>query len=120
MQITSRIDAATGGRTEYEQVCDENPTLGACRVDFFFFQAEDGIRDVAVTGVQTCALPISCLAHCLGQTAGALLRHREATRKGILLSNPTCAPSRRARAISPRTSGDRTLQSTPQDTCCLP
>src|SRR5256884_5267334 len=24
----------------------------------FFFQAEDGIRDVAVTGVQTCALPI--------------------------------------------------------------
>src|SRR3989449_8628513 len=29
---------------------------------FFFFQAEDGIRDVAVTGVQTCALPISCRA----------------------------------------------------------
>src|SRR2546422_9403355 len=28
-------------------------------VFFFFFQAEDGIRDVAVTGVQTCALPIS-------------------------------------------------------------
>src|SRR2546422_11434182 len=28
----------------------------------FFFQAEDGIRDVAVTGVQTCALPISSLA----------------------------------------------------------
>src|SRR2546429_5624269 len=29
-----------------------------CRIFFFFFQAEDGIRDVAVTGVQTCALPI--------------------------------------------------------------
>src|SRR5256884_2627372 len=29
---------------------------------FFFFQAEDGIRDVAVTGVQTCALPISTIA----------------------------------------------------------
>src|SRR5216684_4758875 len=28
---------------------------------FFFFQAEDGIRDVVVTGVQTCALPISLL-----------------------------------------------------------
>src|SRR5207245_4061322 len=27
---------------------------------FFFFQAEDGIRDATVTGVQTCALPISC------------------------------------------------------------
>src|SRR5258708_18009540 len=28
------------------------------RCDFFFFQAEDGIRDDLVTGVQTCALPI--------------------------------------------------------------
>src|SRR2546428_172348 len=27
--------------------------------EFFFFQAEDGIRDLIVTGVQTCALPIS-------------------------------------------------------------
>src|SRR5207244_5196632 len=30
--------------------------MGLC---FFFFQAEDGIRDDLVTGVQTCALPIS-------------------------------------------------------------
>src|ERR1022692_4753065 len=29
-------------------------------VFFFLFQAEDGIRDYKVTGVQTCALPISC------------------------------------------------------------
>src|SRR3712207_5030708 len=28
---------------------------------FFFFQAEDGIRDIGVTGVQTCALPILSL-----------------------------------------------------------
>ena len=28
------------------------------RIGFFFFQAEDGIRDSPVTGVQTCALPI--------------------------------------------------------------
>ena len=37
---------------------------GACFV--FFFQAEDGIRDKLVTGVQTCALPIypGCLAAC--------------------------------------------------------
>src|SRR3712207_8503080 len=27
-------------------------------LSFFFFQAEDGIRDIGVTGVQTCALPI--------------------------------------------------------------
>src|SRR2546430_15381596 len=31
----------------------------AARVVVFFFQAEDGIRDLTVTGVQTCALPIS-------------------------------------------------------------
>src|SRR2546430_7296789 len=31
---------------------------GCCFVFFFFFQAEDGIRDLTVTGVQTCALPI--------------------------------------------------------------
>src|SRR6266487_656641 len=30
-----------------------------CLLFFFFFQAEDGIRDGRVTGVQTCALPIS-------------------------------------------------------------
>src|SRR2546430_5944501 len=30
--------------------------------DCFFFQAEDGIRDLTVTGVQTCALPISIAA----------------------------------------------------------
>src|SRR2546425_1570284 len=32
------------------------------RVRFFFFQAEDGIRDKLVTGVQTCALPIWSLS----------------------------------------------------------
>src|SRR5436305_4554300 len=31
---------------------------------FFFFQAEDGIRDADVTGVQTCALPISFQYSC--------------------------------------------------------
>src|SRR6478609_11406075 len=35
-----------------------NHALGSI-VFFFFFQAEDGIRDKLVTGVQTCALPIS-------------------------------------------------------------
>src|SRR2546427_13310733 len=34
---------------------------------FFFFQAEDGIRDLTVTGVQTCALPILPHARLLGQ-----------------------------------------------------
>src|SRR2546430_12390752 len=39
---------------------------------FFFFQAEDGIRDLTVTGVQTCALPISGRRL---QPAGARRRH---------------------------------------------
>src|SRR2546430_14549140 len=39
----------------------ETPTasLDAASSRIFFFQAEDGIRDLTVTGVQTCALPIS-------------------------------------------------------------
>src|SRR5207245_8005077 len=37
---------------------------------FFFFQAEDGIRDATVTGVQTCALPISRLGACEAQRRG--------------------------------------------------
>src|SRR2546422_1780958 len=37
---------------------------------FFFFQAEDGIRDVAVTGVQTCALPICALGEPPGAPGG--------------------------------------------------
>src|SRR2546429_5376725 len=36
---------------------DEGRTISTSDI-CFFFQAEDGIRDVAVTGVQTCALPI--------------------------------------------------------------
>src|SRR4030066_1979142 len=39
------------------------------RCAIFFFQAEDGIRDSSVTGVQTCALPI-----CGGPPRGALRR----------------------------------------------
>src|SRR5205085_5520266 len=53
-----------------------------CRVVclwFFFFQAEDGIRDLTVTGVQTCALPISRLA---GRTRrGARRARRRRTRR---------------------------------------
>src|SRR2546429_5372582 len=44
---------------------------------FFFFQAEDGIRDVAVTGVQTCALPILGRAEA---ARGALPAHRQLQR----------------------------------------
>src|SRR2546426_5094209 len=40
---------------------------------FFFFQAEDGIRDYKVTGVQTCALPISVVLGFPTVTLGVLL-----------------------------------------------
>src|SRR2546430_13750006 len=36
---------------------------------FFFFQAEDGIRDLTVTGVQTCALPIYGAKSAFGDTS---------------------------------------------------
>src|SRR5258708_11201832 len=45
-----RACQAQAGRTR--------PTISTCASGFFFFQAEDGIRDDLVTGVQTCALPI--------------------------------------------------------------
>src|SRR2546430_1422295 len=42
---------------------------------FFFFQAEDGIRDLTVTGVQTCALPISGakMVHCAPNTSSTIV-----------------------------------------------
>src|SRR5258708_7662658 len=40
-------------------ICSHVLTCSCILLIFFFFQAEDGIRDDLVTGVQTCALPIS-------------------------------------------------------------
>src|SRR2546430_13366803 len=48
---------------------------------FFFFQAEDGIRDLTVTGVQTCALPI-CVLHRTGRRARLGSGHQLAS-KGV-------------------------------------
>src|SRR2546429_9546780 len=48
---------------------------------FFFFQAEDGIRDVAVTGVQTCALPISSNTAALPAATASGARHDRTNRR---------------------------------------
>src|SRR5260370_20907274 len=60
-------------------------TNSFCCSYFFFFQAEDGIRDSSVTGVQTCALPIFAIATELGfdpsQVAAALAGYRGAMRR---------------------------------------
>src|SRR5690606_39514894 len=49
---------------------------------FFFFQAEDGIRDFHVTGVQTCALPISATDGILGAN-GSIRTRSEGLQKTV-------------------------------------
>src|SRR5690606_39451246 len=51
-----------------------------CSLFFFFFQAEDGIRDFHVTGVQTCALPIWRIARCLARVFNPIRAMRGWTR----------------------------------------
>src|SRR5882762_10890184 len=49
---------------------------------FFFFQAEDGIRDSSVTGVQTCALPICSPAAAISaRNLSRLTRSRASSRR---------------------------------------
>src|SRR5437879_11563154 len=52
----------------YDELISLLPCMMYHSLICFFFQAEDGIRDTSVTGVQTCALPIS--------------RHRQPQRQG--------------------------------------
>src|SRR5438105_11264351 len=58
---------------------------------FFFFQAEDGIRDPLVTGVQTCALPICGVPPLTGTTRICSSRSQSATPP--VLRNAICFPS---------------------------
>src|SRR5256885_8019965 len=53
---------------------------------FFFFQAEDGIRDYKVTGVQTCALPISGQRRSEGNKSVHFRRNAGALRENDLES----------------------------------
>src|SRR3989441_13181412 len=56
----------------------------------FFFQAEDGIRDKLVTGVQTCALPVTNEAAIAASSLQALIRHQYQRR---ISTEPVPAPS---------------------------
>src|SRR5258708_40232615 len=73
---------------------------------FFFFQAEDGIRDDLVTGVQTCALPIwhrdgwACWERHRSDCARSILEPSRRTARG------DCEASRRSQASGGR-SGER-------------
>src|SRR5256885_7513182 len=78
----------------------------------FFFQAEDGIRDYKVTGVQTCALPISAWARCWCRSASPASRCRGTVRR------PTSSRPAPARCCTPSTrratpTSSRTARSTP-------
>src|SRR5438105_12049245 len=52
-------EAAQAQLKRASTTADPLVSVRGLRAWFFFFQAEDGIRDPLVTGVQTCALPIS-------------------------------------------------------------
>src|SRR5205809_3805026 len=75
---------------------------------FFFFQAEDGIRDVAVTGVQTCALPISVLKPARSATRKVSVCSPRPTVSApsvaipLTLSTVSCSCAFRARWVSPQ------------------
>src|SRR5437867_13435274 len=70
---------------------------------FFFFQAEDGIRDRTVTGVQTCALPISP-RRCV--SPGAARDLRRAARRGSRTTPRRARDSARAsRSVDRRPRG---------------
>src|SRR5439155_1847451 len=65
---------------------------------FFFFQAEDGIRDGHVTGVQTCALPI---------LRPALRRMERAERHGVYFILKSMEQGQTFRSTVPRFATDR-------------
>src|SRR2546429_2784518 len=71
---------------------------------FFFFQAEDGIRDVAVTGVQTCALPIFRRPHHL-RVPDARRRAADHRRVGCRRGEGDARPRAPHHAADPRAHG---------------
>src|SRR2546430_5035502 len=88
-------------------VASKVPAVILCWV--FFFQAEEGIRDLTVTGVQTCALPISAGgAGAAGGAAaawGAARPAAPAPPAGVALPAP--GPARRRHTAPPRPPGRR-------------
>src|SRR5262249_59124720 len=85
----------------------------------FFFQAEDGIRDWSVTGVQTCALPISFARRstwwskaCCAATMRRAARRRERRRSSspitadVISTRPSPAPMRCRRSPDRKSVGE--------------
>src|SRR5437867_12762918 len=74
-------------------------------VVFFFFQAEDGIRDRTVTGVQTCALPICSRAGAAGRAGGAGSRSPRPPRRARAARGSAAARRGRTARRRPRKIG---------------
>src|SRR2546427_2667023 len=85
----------------------DSTCLASLCILFFFFQAEDGIRDLTVTGVQTCALPI-----CKWQvsTTGGIQPRWRADGKELYF----IAPDGKLMATSVTASGAQFSAATPQ------
>src|SRR3712207_8957549 len=61
--------------------------------EVFFFQAEDGIRDIGVTGVQTCALPISSRGQWIVSSSPGLFAAAHVLHRLLAPRHPPCALS---------------------------
>src|SRR2546430_12352346 len=75
---------------------------------FFFFQAEDGIRDLTVTGVQTCALPIWGAACVMGRRRSRhapSANHPASVRPGVVAPGGRANASVKAASITERSTG---------------
>src|SRR5947209_15401272 len=79
---------------------------------FFFFQAEDGIRDIGVTGVLTCALPISTAraqyprrAHGDSPSSGLTTASSPSNRRVAVLAQPARSTCRSRSSISGQPEG---------------
>src|SRR5256885_6706348 len=83
---------------------DPSPSHADVFLHFFFFQAEDGIRDYKVTGVQTCALPISALRF---RCAGPRRRSPATSRKAKVVAQPGITFTSFASPVGPFRSSKR-------------
>src|SRR5699024_11782698 len=90
-RVVGRADRAVGRRALGHLRCRARAVRRV--LCFFFFQAEDGIRDRNVTGVQTCALPISTKRGACGVPRRVLRtrkwRRARASRRRVEMSLPT-------------------------------
>src|SRR2546426_2607469 len=100
---------------------------------FFFFQAEDGIRDYKVTGVQTCALPICSLPRYSAASVGPKSPYSRFTQRTALFRTASAifrfdarprsrcrippSPSLRSRATSVRTQRSLSFNCSPACFC---